>query len=99
MGANDNLSGMFTAELAGTFDCTTGKLGGSLEDGVYTLGTGMDYRLMGPLQGDYASDGGAPGFSGMMGPLTDPDFDVFGGFAPTASCTWNAAHSAGDAGN
>jgi hypothetical protein len=99
-GSDDSFQGMFTAELAGTFDCETGALTGALEDGTYLVGGFMEYQLAGPLEGSYQlGDGGAPGFSGEMGPLTSATFDLYGPFAPMAMCTWQASRTGSAAGD
>lgn len=96
MGNDDSFQGMFTAELAGTFDCQTGVLTGALEDGTYLFGGFMEYQLEGPLEGSYQlGDAGGVGFDGEMGPLKSAMFDLYGPFAPTAMCTWSAARTGG----
>jgi hypothetical protein len=91
MGSDDSLSGMFTAELQGDFDCRTGELTGQISNGVYLFAGFMEYQLEGPLQGSYRTDGGLPGFDGTMGKLTSKDFEAFGELGPYAMCTWSAS--------
>lgn len=100
-GNDDSFQGEFTATLEGEFDCQTKQLAGRLVDGNYLLNGFMNFELNGPLEGTYASDGGAPGFGGKMGPLKSANFDLAGDLAPYADCTWNAARvsAAVDAGS
>lgn len=95
-GTDETFSGTFSADLQGTFDCRTGKLVGSLENGVYLIQGETPLSMRGGLEGTYLTDAGTPGFSGTMGPLGTPDFDLLGALAPTASCTWSTVR-AGDA--
>jgi hypothetical protein len=98
-GSDDSFQGMFTATLAGSFDCRTGVLTGALEDGTYLIGGFMEYQLMGPLEGSYVhGDGGTAGFDGTMGPLTSANFEAFGDFGPSAMCTWKAERTGEDTG-
>lgn len=93
MGSDDSLSGMFSAELEGTFDCNSGALKGRLTNGLYLFAGVMEYHLEGPLEGRYASDGGLPGFDGSLGKLTSSDFEALGELGPSATCTWHASRT------
>jgi hypothetical protein len=93
MGSDDSLSGMFTAQLEGNFDCSSGALKGRLTNGVYLFAGVMEYHLEGPLEGRYASDGGLPGFDGSLGKLTSSDFEALGEIGPSATCTWHASRT------
>jgi hypothetical protein len=92
-GTDETFSGTFSADLQGTFDCRTGKLVGSLENGVYRIQGETPLSMRGGLEGTYLTDAGTPGFSGTMGPLGTPDFDLLGALAPTASCTWSTVRT------
>jgi hypothetical protein len=85
----DEIGGMFKADMKGSVDCATGKLTGRLDNGRYTNFL-LDLSLAGSLSGTYDATG-MPSFSGEMGPLKSPDLD-FGGLisSPMATCTWHA---------
>ncbi len=101
-GMDDAFQGMFTGELNGTLDCSTGMLEGSFDRGSYLLAGILEYNFEGPLAGDYVSDdAGAPRLEGHIGPLDITTLDVLGPLAPTGECDWTAprtAETSGDAG-
>lgn len=90
-GTDETFSGTFSANLQGKFSCQTGILTGSLDDGTYVANGGLPFTMAGDLEGRYVADAGTPGFEGTMGPLRSPDFDILGGLAPMAMCTWTAS--------
>ena len=96
----DMMGGTFGATLDGMFDCESGAITGTLKDGSYTSPGAGDIPLAGALSGTYmkAVDGGAPEFTGALGPLSNPDWDALGLLAPNAVCTWSASLVAADAG-
>jgi hypothetical protein len=93
----DTMGGVFGGDLAGMFDCASGTLTGSLNNGTYEASYTGTIALAGDLSGQYlsATDAGVPGFSGKMGPLTNPDWDGLGPLAPTALCDWTAVRVSG----
>lgn len=90
MGTDNSFEGTFDAELMGKFDCATGVLTGSMEGKYFTPRLGFDLAMTGALGGNYLSDASVGGFTGDMGPLKSPDFDLLGPLAPDATCTWTA---------
>jgi len=95
-GTDETFQGSFSADLKGSFDCRSGQLTGSLENGVYLIQGATPLSMTGKLSGVYQSDAGTPQFKGSMGPLESPDFALFGALAPSAMCDWTALRT-GDA--
>jgi hypothetical protein len=82
----DSHGGTITADLSGALDCSTRKLIGTMQNGLYQNGALIQLSFNGALAADYHQQTNPHAFvSGAMGPLQSAQLPTVVG-----NCTWTA---------